>query len=299
MNSFQSLCPYVRVAWNNYCAAPWEVPERIIFDWELLYIKEGAVRITIADEVYHAKAGSIFLLKPGKRHSISLLGCSKLHQPHIHFDLITQEDSEQVKVNFQPKETLSQREIAMIRHDITAPGCEMEMPDRITVSNLLEFERLLFDVINTHTAREPLYQIETKSKFLALWAYLLREVRMEQYPNLTVVASEYQQVKRYLDENYSHAVTLEELAEHFHISKFHLLRVFKQIYGVPPMSYARTVRINKAKEFISFTSMSIAQISDLLGFSSTNAFSRTFAKEEGVPPTFYRSRGKLTAEELE
>ena len=128
---------------------------------------------------------------------------------------------------------------------------------------------------------------------------MLREVRMEQYPNLTVVASEYQEVKRYLDENYSHAVTLEELAEHFHISKFHLLRVFKQIYGVPPMSYARTVRINKAKEFISFTSMSIAQISDLLGFSSTNAFSRTFAKEEGVPPTFYRSRGKLTAEELE
>lgn len=60
------------------------------------------------------------------------------------------------------------------------------------------------------------------------------------------------------------------------------------------MTYARMVRINKAKEYISFTSMSITQIAELLGFSSTNAFSRTFAKEEGVPPTFYRSNGRIS-----
>ena len=120
----------------------------------------------------------------------------------------------------------------MIREDITAPGREMEMPDRITVSNLLEFERLFFDVINTYTAREPFYQIEVKSKFLTLWAYLLREVRILQNTSLTQVAKEYQEeVKRYLDESYSHAVKLEELTDRFHISKFHLLRVFKRIYG--------------------------------------------------------------------
>lgn len=292
MDCYQALCPYIRTAWNCYCAAPWEVPERIIFDWELLYIKEGVVRITIEDMVYHAGPGSIFLFKPGKRHSISLLGCSKLHQPHIHFDLIAQEDSEQVKVNFQPREVMSQQEIAMIREDITAPGREMEMPDQITVSNLLDFERLFFDVINTYTNREPFYQIEAKSKFLTLWAYLLREVRILQNSSLTMVAKEYQEVKSYLDESYSHAVKLEELTERFHISKFHLLRVFKRIYGVTPMTYARMVRINKAKEYISFTNMSITQIAEMLGFSSTNAFSRTFAKEEGVPPTFYRSNGR-------
>lgn len=177
----------------------------------------------------------------------------------------------------------------MIREDITAAGREMEMPERITVSSLLEFEQYFFDVINTYTCREPFYQLQAKSKFLALWAYLLREVRIRQNTGLTMVVPEYQAMKRYLDEQYTHNVTLEELSARFHISKCHLLRVFKQIYGVTPVHYARMVRMNKAKERISFTSMSMTQIARQLGFSSANAFSRAFAGEEGVPPTYYRS----------
>lgn len=292
MDSYLALCPYIRTAWNCYCGAPWQVPERVIYDYELLYIKEGSVRITIEDDAFDAGPGSIFLFKPGKRHSISLRDCTRLHQPHIHFDLIADDLSEQIRVNFQNRAAMTKQEIDMIRRDITAPGTDMEMPDQISVSNLLEFEHYFFDVINTYTTREPFYQVEAKSKFLALWAYLLREVRIMQNTSLSPVAKEYEEVKRYLDENIEHAVTLEELTEHFHISKFHLLRVFKRIYGVTPMNYARMVRINKAKEYISFTSMSITQIAEQLGFSSTNAFSRTFAKEEGVPPTFYRSASR-------
>lgn len=295
MDIYQSLNPFIRTAGNSICHAPWEVYERIILDWELLYIKEGAVRIRMEEHSFEAGSGSIILIKPGRRHAISLYECTKLQQPHIHFDLIAQEDSEQVKVNFKPKNAMTPPEIAMIRDDITAPGREMEMPELLTVSSLVEFEQHFFDVINAYTSREPFYQLQVKSKFLALWAYLLREVRINQKAGLTTVAQEYQQIKRYMDENYAHGITLEELSARFHISKFHLLRIFKQIYGVTPVHYARTVRMNKAKEYISFTSMSMTQIAQRLGFSSVNAFSRAFAKEEGVPPKFYRSGHAGTA----
>jgi hypothetical protein len=53
--------PYIRVAMDSIIGAPWHLKERVIFDHELLYIKEGKVLITVEEKEYIGIPGDIFL----------------------------------------------------------------------------------------------------------------------------------------------------------------------------------------------------------------------------------------------
>ena len=37
------LSPYIRVAMDSTINPPWKLPERVIFDYELLFVKEGII----------------------------------------------------------------------------------------------------------------------------------------------------------------------------------------------------------------------------------------------------------------
>jgi len=66
--------------------------------------------------------------------------------------------------------------------------------------------------------------------------------------------------------------------------------VFKKAFAMTPIYYHRVMRVEKAKELIQFTDTTLTKIIESMGFSSINAFSRTFKMVEGVPPTFYRRK---------
>ena len=57
-------------------------------DYELLYLMEGQLLVTVEDEVYYGKAGDYFFFKPVARHTIQkIIGSTHIRQPHVHFDL--------------------------------------------------------------------------------------------------------------------------------------------------------------------------------------------------------------------
>ena len=57
-------------------------------------------------------------------------------------------------------------------------------------------------------------------------------------------------VKQYMDTHYEQEVNLEVLAKSKSISKYHLLRLFKQYYGQTPKQYLTDKRMEKAKEYL-------------------------------------------------
>ena len=95
------LAPYIRFASDQHVDYPWLLEERIIYDYELLYIQSGEVVITVEDTVYHAGAGDVFLFRPGRRHSLEIVSPSGFQQPHIHFDLFYQDVSPEVPFSFK------------------------------------------------------------------------------------------------------------------------------------------------------------------------------------------------------
>ena len=95
-----------------------------------------------------------------------------------------------------------------------------------------------------------------------------------------------QQTLAYLETNYAAAITLDELAAQVHLSPYHLLRLFKATYGLPPHAYLTQLRVQRAKRLL-LAGQSIATVAVDVGFSDQSHLSRHFKRIVGVPPGQY------------
>ena len=96
------------------------------------------------------------------------------------------------------------------------------------------------------------------------------------------------EIKRYLDTNYREDISLDLLAELAHLNKYYLAHTFQREYGISPITYLNRRRIEESKYMLGNTGYSLAQISELMGFSSPSYFSQCFRKAEGLTPNEYR-----------
>ena len=98
--------------------------------------------------------------------------------------------------------------------------------------------------------------------------------------------------KRYIDENYGSAITLDKLAEVAHVNKYYLSHSFKKEYGTSPIDYLMKRRITEAKALLTSTDFSLTQIAAQIGFGSLAYFSKCFHKIEALSPNEYRTPAK-------
>jgi AraC-like DNA-binding protein len=95
-------------------------------------------------------------------------------------------------------------------------------------------------------------------------------------------------VRRYIDTNYKENLTLDDLANYCHISKYYMIRVFKQHYGVTPMNYLQYRRIEESKQLLRETNLTASQIAHTLGFSSASHYSQCFKRYTSTSPIEFR-----------
>jgi len=94
----------------------------------------------------------------------------------------------------------------------------------------------------------------------------------------------------YIHDNIERTVTLDELSRQTSLSKFHLYNSFKNVYGKTPHQYINGVKLNKAKQYLLQTDLSITEVSDILGFSDIASFSKLFKKMYGRPPSVLKRK---------
>lgn len=93
---------------------------------------------------------------------------------------------------------------------------------------------------------------------------------------------------RYIDENCTSPITLDEVCRISALSKTYFCYLFKLITRQTFVEYLTARRINASLELLENSTYSIAEISDRLGFSNLAYFSRTFKKQTGCSPSSYR-----------
>ena len=71
----------------------------------------------------------------------------------------------------------------------------------------------------------------------------------EQYPKIYLY-KRIVQAKLFIDNNYAEDIDLDNIADEAYFSKFHFIRLFKNIYGSTPHHYLRQVRIEHAKQLL-------------------------------------------------
>jgi AraC family transcriptional regulator len=82
----------------------------------------------------------------------------------------------------------------------------------------------------------------------------------------------------------SEDLSLKALASAAGLSEYHFLRLFKQSTGLTPHQYVISQRIERAKELLQKTQMTITEIAYLLGFSTPAHFTHHFRRKTGITP---------------
>ncbi|NMO95007.1 helix-turn-helix domain-containing protein [Paenibacillus lemnae] len=214
-------------------------------------------------------------------------GMLRQRQTHLHFDLIFEEDSPDVKISFKPLEEISEEEMVWFREDVLDNNA-FKIASHLRLRNPVIIEKMLFEIINEFQMKLPYYETNVKGMFIQLFIHLLRENYWNQNPHLVTNMDELVKIRSYLKHHIDQKVTVDELVHISGISKFYLIHLFKKTFGMSPIQYHQMLRIEKAKETIQFTTESLTAIAEKFGYSDIQSFSKAFKKIDGVKPSFYR-----------
>jgi AraC-like DNA-binding protein len=94
------------------------------------------------------------------------------------------------------------------------------------------------------------------------------------------------QAKRFIDMNYADTIDIDNIADEAYFSKFHFIRLFKQIYGKTPYQYLTSVRIEKAIQLFQ-QDKGVSEVCFSVGFESISSFSGLFKRAVGISPAAY------------
>ncbi len=94
-----------------------------------------------------------------------------------------------------------------------------------------------------------------------------------------------------LDQRLEEVVDMERLAKSLHLSYAHFRRVFKRQTGLSPYQYHLQLRINRAREMLHGTTLTVKQVALQLNFENPYHFSKIFRRKTGMSPSRWRRGG--------
>lgn len=95
---------------------------------------------------------------------------------------------------------------------------------------------------------------------------------------------------QYINENYEHKISLNDVAEHTYVSQWHLSKLLNKHTGKSFSDILNSARIEKAKELLNDPALRIGDIAEKVGFLDVAHFSRVFKKIVGISANSYRNQ---------
>ena len=235
---------------------------------ELFYVTEGQGQFQIEDEIYTVHAHDLVIVNPNVEHT------ELSHNDHpLAYIVIGIEDVE----------------LATSDDEDDVRFCILNL------KGIKDVVRFYFDHILEETAlKTPDSEIMCKNMMENLVILLSRQA------NFTVTLAPIQKkstrlcitVRQYIDNRFKENISLEMLAELTHVSKYHMVHVFTEEYGISPINYLIQKRIEEGKKLLQTTDYSLALIGRTLGFSSPSYFSQVFKKHSDITPLEYRKKSR-------
>lgn len=244
---------------------------RVLSEFQVLYITRGTgsfeSRPTGRKPV---RAGAVLLLFPGVWHRYAPDRETGWKEYWISFD------------GAQPH--------ALVEHEVLLPEdavLEVGLSDRLA--------RLYSEVLEQIEVEAVGYKEIIASLTYQILA-LVHSAEQQRRFGSKEAAGVIQKAQLYLVEDLRRPVSFAELAEELGVSYSWFRKRFRRYTGLSPAQYHIQLRINKAKELLTSTTLPVQEIAEVTGFTSPYYFSRIFKAKVGTTPTAWRrySRGELT-----
>lgn len=233
---------------------------------ELFYIVGGKGQFLIEDRLHPVGANNLVIINPNVTHTEVSLNAQPLEYIVIGIE----------GIGLATEET-SQGHFNILDHF-----------ESVEVSSCLR--NILREMEQKSTGYEDVCQAYMEILIIRLMRSI--DLAVPTDPQLSTGNRQCALVKRYIDLHFKEALTLDLLAKEAHMNKYYLAHTFKQEYGISPINYMTSRRIEESKYLLSETDLSLSQISQMLGFSSLSYFSQVFRKTQSVSPMEFRQRTK-------
>ncbi|TDP61160.1 helix-turn-helix domain-containing protein [Flavobacterium dankookense] len=95
------------------------------------------------------------------------------------------------------------------------------------------------------------------------------------------------EAKNYIDDNFLEKINIDKMAKEAKLSEYHFIRLFKTIFGTTPYKYLTQKRLNYSLELLK-NQISVSDITHIIGYTDTPAFSNAFKQKFGVSPNNFK-----------
>lgn len=248
---------------------------------EVIMVISGSAHVKVSFEQFYLEEGDYIVVNKDDSHSISATD-SKCSIISLYLD-----------INYYKKQIpyLDYVIFACESFDLVKYKNETHYLRRILSILLLDLARYREDTLDqSASARESIIKASEE----LLWI-LVSEYAMKNYYNRNWNVSyskieKYYTIKKYILENYQKGNIIDYISEKEFYSKTYLTRLFKEVGGSSFQDILTYVRLYKSEKLLLDTDMSIAEISELCGFSDVKYYNRNFKKWFLYAPFEYKKK---------
>jgi AraC family transcriptional regulator len=97
----------------------------------------------------------------------------------------------------------------------------------------------------------------------------------------------------YINEHFKEDIDIKRIEAISHYSYRNINRIFQAIHGETIGKYIKRIRLEKAAEYLKYSSTKIADIAFEVGFEDIASFSKAFKNRYNAPPSAFRKRCKI------
>ena len=233
---------------------------------ELFFIVSGKGQFLIQDQIFPVDVNNLVIINPNVPHTEASLNAQPLEYIVLGIDGIELATKENSNGEF----------------------CILDHFESVDISSCLR------NILREMELKNTGYMDVCQAYMEILIIRLMRntDLAVQTQPQVISGNSQCAAVRRYIDLHFKEPLTLEQLSEEAHINKYYLSHAFKREYGVSPINYMISRRIDESKYLLAETDLSMSQIAQLLGFSSLSYFSQVFRKIHGSSPMEFRQSSK-------
>ena len=245
--------------------------------WEIMYADRGSIAVKCGETEHHLARGDMILLPPNQFHALR----SDTTAPSNLF-------------------IISFTEATRTLQPLGGRIFRLTTPMKDLIRSILREGKTAFVLPMPKQSRNQLFERPDapfgSEQLVKLWLeqLLILLYREASAPESVEVRARYDgdiaaRVLSMLQEQLCGQLTLSDITAALGYGKTYLSNVFKRVYGQSIMEYYMQLKIDEAKYLLRDGSMSVSQISDHLGFSSPQYFSKRFSKLVKMPPRQYAS----------
>ena len=167
---------------------------------------------------------------------------------------------------------------------------------RLTTETKREISKKCYEILAENEACEMGKYFMLKAHLMQLLVLIIREILEEPYSkqkgyHFETYNKSYavKRIINYLNENYEHKISLDQIAHNMYLSPVYISKIFKEETGESPINYLIKIRLERAKDILSSSCCgSIKSIANAVGYDDVYHFSKLFKKYYGISPQNYR-----------